>query len=266
MSAGDGDAFGTTRTRDAPILEFDPAPEGVIEPSRVLKPRDVPLHCVVCFFQDVIERVRVERGARVVAKMRSEMGIQPLYAADWDGRPIAFFHPGVGAPLAGAMLEQVIAYGCRKFVACGGAGVLHPEVELGHLFVPTAAVRDEGFSYHYLPPSREVEPTPRAVEAIVDALEAHGLRYRLAKTWTTDAIFRETRGKIERRAAEGCATVEMEAAAFFAVARFRNVELGQILYAGDDCSSPEWDPRGWMKEEAVRTRLFQLSAEACLRL
>lgn len=251
---------------DIPILECDPNAEAVIEPSRVIKKRDVPPHAVICFFAEVIEKVRVERGAQVVVEMRSEMGKHPVYLVDWDGRPLVFFHPGVGAPLAAAALEQVIALGCRKFVACGGAGVLHPKTELGHLFVPTSAVRDEGLSYHYLPAGREVGPSPRAVEAIVDALDAHGLHYRLAKTWTTDAIFRETRGKIERRAAEGCATVEMEAAAFFAVAAFRGVELGQILYAGDDCSAPEWDPRGWMNEESVRTRLFQLAAEACLRL
>jgi uridine phosphorylase len=251
----------------APILEFDPTREAVIEPSRILKPRDVPLHAVVCFFREVIEHVRDSRGARVVARMKSEMGVEPLYATDdWNGRPLAFFHPGVGAPLAAATLEEVIAFGCRKFVVCGGAGVLHPETELGHIFLPTSAVRDEGTSYHYLPPSREVEPNPRALAAIEEVLVAHGVRYRKTKTWTTDAIFRETRGKIERRTAEGCATVEMEAAALFAVAAFRGIELGEILYAGDDLSQPEWDPRGWMKERPVRDRLFEVAAEACLKL
>ena len=61
--------------------------------------------------------------------------------------------------LAGAFLEELIARGCRTFVACGGAGVLVPDVALGHVIVPTAAIRDEGTSYHYLPAGREVEPT-----------------------------------------------------------------------------------------------------------
>ena len=56
------------------------------------------------------------------------------------------------------------------------------------------------------------------------------------KTWTTDGLYRETRGKVDRRVAEGCLTVEMEAAAFFAVAAFRGVSFGQLLYAGDDLS------------------------------
>jgi uridine phosphorylase len=249
-----------------PILEFDPTREAVIEPSRILKPRPVPEHAVLCFFREVIEHVVETRGAQVVARMKSEMGIFPIYATQWNGQPLAFFHPGVGAPLAAAALEQSIAFGCRKFVVCGGAGVLHADTLLGHLFVPESAVRDEGTSYHYLPPAREVAPTPRALTAIEAVLAAHELRWVRAKTWTTDAIFRETRAKIERRVAEGCATVEMEAAAFFAVAEFRGVELAEILYAGDDLSQPEWDPRGWMKERPVRDRLFEVAAEACLRL
>lgn len=56
----------------------------------------------------------------------------------------------------------------------------------------------------------------------------------------------------------------MEAAAFFAVAKFRGVEFAQILYAGDDLSG-EWDHRNWTRHQ-VREHLFQLAAEACLRL
>jgi len=100
--------------------------------------------------------------------------------------------------------------------------------------VPVSAVRDEGTSYHYLSPAREVEPSPRAVSAIKLVLERHKVPYITGKTWTTDGFFRETPGKVELRRSEGCLTVEMEAAAFFAVARFRGVTLGQVLYGGDD--------------------------------
>jgi uridine phosphorylase len=86
------------------------------------------------------------------------------------------------------------------------------------------------------------------------------------KTWTTDAIYRETRDKVARRVAEGCLTVEMEAAAFFAVARFRGVSFGQMLYAGDDLSGDAWDARGWPRHETGRDLLLRLAAEAVLRI
>src|SRR3954463_5348363 len=96
---------------------------------------------------------------------------RPTYEMDIDGRRLTLFHPGVGAPLAAAMLEEAIALGCRKFVACGGAGVLDRSIALGHLVVPTAAIRDEGTSYHYLPPAREVEPSPEGVADIEATLK-----------------------------------------------------------------------------------------------
>ncbi len=61
-------------------------------------------------------------------------------------------------------------------------------------------------------------------------------------------------------------TVEMEAAALFAVAQFRRVTLAQILYAGDDLSGDEWDSRHGSSRADIRQKVFDLAAEACLRL
>jgi nucleoside phosphorylase len=111
-----------------------------------------------------------------------------------------------------------------------------------------------------------VEPDARALDAVVATLTRHGIDYRLAKTWTTDAIYRETPAKVERRRAEGCATVEMEAAALFAVGQFRKVPVAQLLYGGDDVSGiGEWDHRGWISH-GVREDLLWLAVESCLEL
>jgi len=167
---------------------------------------------------------------------------------------------------ARAQVEEVIAAGCRKFVACGGAGVLDREIAVGHVIVAASAVRDEGTSYHYLPPGREVAASPEAVAAIEKVLAARGVPSITAKTWTTDAFYRETQEKVALRRSEGCLTVEMEAAAFFAVAQFRGVTFGQILYGGDDVSGCDWDSRTWQGRRDVREALFHLAAEACLLL
>jgi uridine phosphorylase len=247
-----------------PILEFDPTPQAVIEPSKILRRIPLPRCAVPCFFQEVITKVIAEHHAEVAFTMKSELGPHPIYTLDYKGSPVTIFHPGVGAPLAAGILEEAIALGCECFVACGGAGVLNKEIAVGHLVLPTAAVRDEGTSYHYLPPSREVTADPVVVGAIQATLQAHGVPYLPGKTWTTDAFYRETPEKVQRRRAEGCLTVEMEAAAFFAVAQFRKVRFGQILYGGDDVSAPEWDHRGWQSREEVREHIFWLAVEACL--
>jgi len=250
--------------RDFPILEHDPTLPAIIEPRRVYKAIDVPKHCVLCFFQDVIDDL-VRNGAREVHVERWETGGHPVYEVDFNGRRLAVLHPRVGAPVSAAMLELMIALGARKFIACGGAGVLDSKIAVGHIVVPNSAIRDEGTSYHYLPPSREVGPHPRALAAIEKTLKRNGMEYIVAKTWTTDAILRETRPRMLARRREGCLTVEMEAAAFFAVAQFRGVQFGQILYGGDDLSGDDWDPRNWNRHQ-IRERLFTLAAEACLSL
>jgi uridine phosphorylase len=103
-----------------------------------------------------------------------------------------------------------------------------------------------------------------AVASLVQTLVNRDLPYRLGKTWTTDAPYRETPDIIAKRKEEGCLVVEMEAASMMAVAQFRGVRFGQVLYGGDDLSGAEWDNRGWQSRSEVRENLFWLCADACL--
>lgn len=250
----------------APILEFDSEAQALIEPSAVYRKLDVPEHCVICFFKEVIEKVVREHDARIHATHRWEDGLHHLYEIQYQGQRLAFIHPGVGAPLAAGILEDAIARGCSKFIACGGAGVLTRDIGVGSLFVVSSAVRDEGASYHYLPAAREVQANLTAVAALEATLKARRLPYSLGKTWTTDAPYRETLSRIARRRRDGCVTVEMEAAAFMAVAEFRQVVFGQLLYGGDDLSGDHWDERAWTTLHDLREHLFWMTAQACLSL
>ena len=107
-----------------PILEFDPSREAIIEPTRRIKPIDAPEHCVLCFFHEVLAKIYREHHAKVIAQQKWEDGLHSLHEIDVDGKRLAVLHPGIGAPMSAALLEQMIALGCRKFIACGGAGVL----------------------------------------------------------------------------------------------------------------------------------------------
>lgn len=251
---------------DVPLFEKEYGEPALINAADYVKARDVPSHCVVTFFREVVERVRVDHAAEEAYRVRSEMGEFPLLRFEYDGKPLAMILCGVGAPLAVGMLEEIIAAGCRYFVVCGGAGVVDSSIDANRVIVPTAAVRDEGVSYHYLPPSREVAPTDRALAAVRECLSRKGIAFTEGKTWTTDAFFRETPSIIEKRRRQGCLCVEMEAAGLFAAARYRGVELAQMVYAGDDVGGELWDPRDWHKQTGARERLFHLAAEACLSI
>ncbi|RBY77471.1 purine-nucleoside phosphorylase [Blastococcus sp. TF02-09] len=250
---------------DLPLLEFDGDSPALIDPEPVPSRGEVPERAVVCFFRDVIDEVCGDGRADVVAETTWESGVHRLYRLPVEGGHVGVFHPGVGAPLAGGVLEEMIATGCRTFVACGGAGAVIPGLALGHVVVPDAAVRDEGTSFHYLPPGREVAADPAVTAVLSAVLTECDVPHVVGKTWTTDAPYRETQARIAARRAEGCVTVEMEAAAFFAVARHRAVTFGQYLYAGDDVGGSVWDSRRWQTSSA-RLDLFWLAVEAVQRL
>lgn len=255
-----------------PILEFDPDRRAMIEPSAHLSgagddpPVEMPQRAVACFFGDVVEHIARDHNARIVTNLVSEHGRHAVWEIEVEGERVAFFQPGVGAPLAAFFLEEVIEYGARAVVACGGAGALLPGLDMGHPVIVTGAVRDEGTSYHYLPPARQVLADPDVVSVLVGVLEREQVRYTSGLTWTTDAPYRETRARVAARVGEGCVTVEMEAAAMIAVARFRGTRFGHLLYAGDSVGGVEWEHRDWTAASEVRGQLFWLAVKACLEM
>lgn len=249
-----------------PLLDFDPTPEAILEPGKIHPCIDAPTHFVLCFFNEVIERVVASKGAREIYRLRSEVRDFPIYEIEYRGRRLAFFQPGVGAPLAAGLLEEAIALGGKHFIACGGCGVLDERVACGHLLIPTAAIRGEGTSYYYLPASAEIQVSEKVQAVLEHTLRRRELPYLLTKSWTTDALYRETPAKAARFKANGCLAVEMELAAFLAVSQFRGVDFGQILYGGDAVIEEGWNQREWHTQADVRENLFWLAAEACLNL
>lgn len=249
-----------------PILEFDKSKQAVINPSDILPKIDISEYCVICYFKEVVQKVASLPETKVIYTTEWESGNYPLFETEYNGKKIAFIQGQVGAPAAAGVLEESIALGCRKFIVCGGAGVLDKEIATGHIVIPESAVRDEGTSYHYIEPAREIEQNRQAMDAIIKTLKEKNVPYLTGKTWTTDGFFRETPDKVQLRKSEHCLTVEMEASAFFAVAQYREVILGQLLYGGDDVSGELWDKRNWVGKKTIRENVFWLAVEACLKL
>ena len=160
------------------------------------------------------------------------------------------------APGAAGTIEELLAMVCNRLNICGGAGSIEKDSRVGEIIVPVAAVRDEGTSYHYLEPSREVECHKATADFIISGLERLGIPYTVGKTWTTDAMYREPPEMIELRRKEGYITVEMETAAFFAVSKYYDIPLAQLLYAGDDVSGEKWDNRNWDSQRNVRANMI----------
>ena len=238
-----------------PVCEYDTSRNPIIKPTDFLE-KTLPSKCVITFFRKELNQLVVDKNLPVIGHLHSEVLDIPIYEYSVSKERICITMPFSTAPGAAGTIEELHAMGCNKFIICGGAGSVKKDSKVGEIIVPVAAVRDEGTSYHYIEPSREVECHKATADFIISGLERLGIPYTVGKTWTTDAMYRETPEMIELRRKEGCITVEMETAAFFAVSKYYDIPLAQLLYAGDDVSGEKWDNRNWDKQKNVRANMI----------
>src|SRR4029450_10846497 len=123
---------------------------------------------VMCWFGNVVR----DRTADLlpVHNVPFEHGDHAICVLQHRGVDVALVSPGVGAPAAVSSLEILFALGATNVIGCGGAGVIRPGFDVGHVIVPTGAVRDEGTSYHYAAADAAVAPPPPALAALAPGL------------------------------------------------------------------------------------------------
>lgn len=174
---------------------------------------------------------------------------------------------GIGAPMTAIVVEELHALGADSFCIVGGCGTLQSSVSPGELIVADRAIRDEGTSYHYLEPADTVAASPTLVTELERQADETGRTTHTGPTWTTDAFYRETIAEIEQYTAEGVLTVEMEAAALFAIAQMRAFTAGAIFAPFDRLTDDSWE---WSVTDTSRRELLTsaltIGIEACVRL
>ena len=226
-----------------PILEYDPNPRAIIMPGN----REIayPEKAAFLFLRDEVERYATEHGCETLERYETVTKSYPIFQTVHLGEKLCFCQAPLGAPAAVQLLDHLIGSGVRKIVAVGTCGAL-TDIAENEFLLPVEAVRDEGTSYHYLPPARTIALDAAAIGTIRQTLLRHGLGVRECRVWTTDAFYRETADRVAARKAEGCIAVEMECAALAACARFRGALFGQILFTADSLADPEaHDAREW---------------------
>ena len=147
---------------------------------------------------------------------------------------------GGGAPTVAGLADEFAALGARRMIVLTGGGALQPDLKIGDIVVCSQALRDEGASYHYLPPARSVEADAGLVDRLVIAIEARGSQPSLGTTWTTDAGYRETFAEVSQYRSEGVKTVEMECAALFAIGQSRGVQTAAVVVVMDSLAGERW--------------------------
>ena len=166
-----------------------------------------------------------------------------MFRADLEGVACGIIARTIGGPYAVLIAEQLLAAGAKVIVGLTSAGRLSSDLPLPCIVVATSAIRDEGTSYHYLPPGSEVACPSPLVPLLAQELISTGWAIRSGKVWTTDAPYRETKVQLSKWAQEGVLAVEMQAASLFAfgVAMQANVACVAMVSNAVDHSGEQFD-------------------------
>ncbi|MGN0401196.1 MAG: nucleoside phosphorylase [Acetatifactor sp.] len=198
--------------------------------------------CILTFSNEIRNYVLERFPCTLIGKLYSSNGANPVYRLEYAGKVFAFYMSYVGAPGCVADMEDTLSLiNTDKYVVFGGAGCLNKEIARGKVMVPTQAYRDEGTSYHYAEASDYI--TVKNAEKVATFMEEMGLPFIKGRTWTTDAVHRETRDNFEKRKEEGCISVEMECSAVQAMCDYRNLNVYFFFTCGDLLDAPKWDAR-----------------------
>ena len=220
---------------DIPILEYDSSPEALFGHKINI---GLPEKAVYGILGSCIDEYAETCGARTAEVIHTITRDYPIYITEHNGEEICLLQAPMGAPAAVQNMEILIHNGVRHIISAGSCGVLRDMPE-NRFLVPVRALRDEGSSYHYLPPSRYVELDMPMTDRILRCLGSKGIPFGKCTTWTTDGLFRETPQKVARRRSEGCDTVEMECASLAACAKFRGADFGMLLFTADTLADAE---------------------------
>lgn len=251
------------------LHEFDASQCAVINPSDCVKAvSDFPKVVVSCFAYTTFDRLVAETKAQKIASVHIAHMEIPVYKAIWRGIPIALALSCVGAPACCAGLEDLFAMGAEKAVLFGTCGVLDKRIGDCSVILPDRAMRDEGTSFHYAPPSDEIAVNEKYRTAFIRLLEELRCNYTVGKVWTTDAAYRETRGKVNRRREQGCICVDMECSAVAALCQFRGKDVLHFFYAADNLDGEKWDKRSLGNAENLleKDKIALLAMEMAARM
>ena len=147
---------------------------------------------------------------------------------------------GGGSPMTVELAEEFAAMGVKTMILMTWGGLLQPDRAPGDIVVIDRAIRDEGTSYHYLPPAKYIDADARLADQLMGAIRARGGTCTRGTTWTTDAPYRETIEEIRQYQSEGVTTVEMETAGLFTIGKVRDIPAVSVVVGMDKLAELRW--------------------------
>ena len=216
------------------MIEYDPDRKTVFGPCD-LKLDAKPTKCLLIFDDEIWEDLVLPNKDLETFPVTNAFGrtFDTYRYIEVDGEKILLVYPTMGAAGCVCDTELLIASGINKIVAFGTCGRLSEDTAQNTIILPTSAYREEGTSYHYLPDDDEIGVDEDALAVAEKVFTDHNFVYGKGKIWTTDAVYRETEGKVKLMQERGCIGVEMELSALLALAKYRDIKFTEFLIGED---------------------------------
>jgi len=201
-------------------------PESLLREARRQKglpEADAPVTCILDPDGDIVRHLKSQ--GRAILDPTWCCYHTELYRFSEANAEFGIIGCAVGAAFAVLVAEELFASGCRLLVSMTSAGQLVPSLPPPYFILIDSALRDEGTSYHYLPPSQFARADSALIDGLAGAFDGLGIAVIRGASWTTDAPFRETHDAIDHMRAKGLLAVEMEAAGLYAFAQAKNKQV-----------------------------------------
>jgi len=172
-------------------------------------------------FSRMADDVVTTRGSAMTARHSERLGV-------------SLINFSVGSPVAALIIEVLATAEPKATLFLGMCGGLHRSLKVGDFILPTAAIRDEGASKHFMPPQVPALPTFKIQKFVSQIIVEKGLDYRTGVVHTTDTRFWEFNEQFKQLLYEERAlAIDMETATLFSVGFASKVPIGALLLVSD---------------------------------
>lgn len=229
--------------------------ESVVDPADFVKRENITLPTQKCILTFNGRTTNIIKNLMDTHKlMPIKIPIFDPTLGEYSGEKIFVGTLSIGAPASTLTLELLIAAGTKEIIIIGTAGSINPNIKIGDILLPTWGIREEGTSYHYMPPNYIPKPNRELLRRFKKEIEnaADIMKVVEGGIWSTDAVFRETKDKIREYRKMGIIGVDMESTALMTVAEYRKASLAIALIISDELKEDSWT-YAWNTEKITKS-------------
>jgi uridine phosphorylase len=162
-----------------------------------------------------------------------------LYTGYLDGVRVTVGNGGRYSADSAIIAEIACCAGVEYIIRAGSCGALSEEIDIGDIVFATGVVRGDGVTPYYVPQNFSTVADIEVTSALIEAAKRVGIKYHAGLVWTTDALLRETRERVEEMRRLSVKAVDMVSASLLTIAQLQGVKAGCILTVSDNVVTGE---------------------------